>query len=118
MTKSRLSKIKCKEIIVFACKLWICIIRLPSSVVEAETVSGYKTDPVCSESLLCAQWVAKDPSCLHADSEGSDQTGQMPRLICLRWAHTHFVGFVMSRLIFRSVVRADKYSIIYMILTI
>ena len=28
----------------------------------------------------------------------SDQTGRMPRLICLRWAHTHFVGFVMSRL--------------------
>ena len=26
-------------------------------------------DPVWSESLLCAQWVAKDPSFLHADSE-------------------------------------------------
>ena len=32
----------------------------------------------------CAQWVAKDPSFLHADSEDSDQTGhpgRMPRLI-------------------------------------
>ena len=28
---------------------------------------------------LCAQWVAKDPSFLHADSEDSDQSGQMPR---------------------------------------
>ena len=28
--------------------------------------------------------------------EDSDQTGQMLRLICLRWAHTHFVDFVMS----------------------
>ena len=37
--------------------------------------------PVWSESSLCTQWVAKDPSFLHADSEGSDQTGQMPRLI-------------------------------------
>ena len=37
--------------------------------------------PVWSESLLCTQWVAKDPSFLHADSEGSDQTGRMPRLI-------------------------------------
>ena len=37
--------------------------------------------PVCSKSLQCAQWVAKDPSFLHADSEDSDQTGQMPRLI-------------------------------------
>ena len=31
--------------------------------------------PVWSESSLCAQWVATDPSFLHADSEDSDQTG-------------------------------------------
>ena len=37
--------------------------------------------PVWSESSLCAQWVVKDPSFLHADSEDSDQTGRMPRLI-------------------------------------
>ena len=37
--------------------------------------------PVWSESLLCAQWVAKDTSFLHVDSEDSDQTGRMPRLI-------------------------------------
>ena len=37
--------------------------------------------PVWSESSLCTQWVAKDPSFLHADSEDSDQTGRMPRLI-------------------------------------
>ena len=36
---------------------------------------------VLSESSLCAQWIAKDPSFLHADSEDSDQTGRMPRLI-------------------------------------
>ena len=41
--------------------------------------------PVWSEYLLCAQWVAKDPSFLHMDSEDSDQTGQMPRLI---WVFT------------------------------
>ena len=28
-------------------------------------------------------------------SEDSDQTGQMPRLIWVCWAQTHFVGFVM-----------------------
>ena len=33
------------------------------------------------QSSLCAQWVAKDPSFLHADSEDSDQAGRMPRLI-------------------------------------
>ena len=37
--------------------------------------------PVWSESSLCTQWVVKDPSLLHADSEDSDQTGRMPRLI-------------------------------------
>ena len=36
---------------------------------------------VWSESSLCAQWVAKGPSFFHADSEDSDQTGRMPRLI-------------------------------------
>ena len=34
------------------------------------------------QSSLCAQWVAKDPRFLHADSEDSDQTtGRMPRVI-------------------------------------
>ena len=36
---------------------------------------------VWPESSLSIQWVAKDPSFLHADSEDSDQTGRMPRLI-------------------------------------
>ena len=36
--------------------------------------------PVWSESSLCAQWVAKGPGFLQADSEDSDQTGRMPRL--------------------------------------
>ena len=45
--------------------------------------------PVWSESSLCAQRVAKDPNFLHADSEDWSD-----------WAHSHFVGFVMSGLIF------------------
>ena len=56
--------------------------------------------PVWSESSLCAKWVAKDPNFLHADSEDSDQTGRMPRLIWVFAGRTcHFVGFVMRRLI-------------------
>ena len=35
--------------------------------------------PVWSESLLCAQWVAKGSVLLQADSEDSDQTGRMRR---------------------------------------
>ena len=44
--------------------------------------------PVWSESSLCAKWVAKDPSFFHADSEDSDQTGQMPRLIRPVWSES------------------------------
>ena len=54
--------------------------------------------PVWSESSLCAQWVAKDPSFLHANTKDSDQTGQLPRLIWVFAGHTgHFLGFVMLR---------------------
>ena len=49
--------------------------------------------PVWSESSLCAQWEAKDLSFLHADSEDSDQTGWMPRLI---WV---FAGRTVSLLV-------------------
>ena len=42
---------------------------------------------------LCALWVAKDPSFLHADSEDSDQTGRMPRLI---WV---FAGYTLILLV-------------------
>ena len=56
--------------------------------------------PVWSEVLLCAQWVGKDPSFLPADSEDSDLTGRMPRLIWVFAGRTcHFVGFVMRWLI-------------------
>ena len=39
--------------------------------------------PVCSESSLSALWAAKDLVFLHADSEDSDQTIRMPRLMLL-----------------------------------
>ena len=42
---------------------------------------------------MCPQSVAKDLSFLHADSEDSDQTGRMPRLVCLHWAHRPFCWF-------------------------
>ena len=51
------------------------------SVRPAKTQISMGICPVRSESSRCAHWVAKDPSFLHADSEDSDQTGRMPRLI-------------------------------------
>ena len=47
----------------------------------AKTQISLGVRPVWSESLLCAQWVVKDPNFLHVDSEVSDQTRRMPRLI-------------------------------------
>ena len=52
--------------------MWLCAQRRLSSVWTSS-----KSD----QSSLCAQWVAKDPMFLHADSEDSDQTGRMSRLI-------------------------------------
>ena len=47
-----------------------------------------------------SQWVAEDPMFLHADSEDSDKTGRMSRLI---WVFAgrrgHFVGLVVRRFI-------------------
>ena len=59
-----------------------------TSVRPAKTQISLSIRPVWSESSLCAQWVAKDPRFLHADSEDSDQTGRMPRLIWVLAAHT------------------------------
>ena len=42
----------------------------------AKTQFSMGISPVWSASLLCANWVAKDSSFLHADSKDSDQTGQ------------------------------------------
>ena len=67
----------------------------------AKTQISLGIRPVWSESSLCAQWVAKDPSFRHADSEDSDQTGRMPTLIWVFAGRTcHFVGFVTRRPIF------------------
>ena len=60
--------------------------------------------------------MAKDPRFLHADSEDSDQSGQMPRQIRVFAGHTcHFVGFVMRWLIcvnLECMTRAYKLNII------
>ena len=64
--------------------------RLRSALASAQT----------DQSSLCTQWVAKDPWFLHADGEGSDQTGQMPRLIWVFAGRTgHVIDFAMLRLI-------------------
>ena len=66
------------------------------SVRPAKTHISLGIHPVWSESLLCAEWVAKDPSFLHADSEDSwSEWADAQADLSLHWAHTHFVGFVV-----------------------
>ena len=60
----------------------------------AKTQISLGIRPVWSESSLCAQWISKDPMCLHADSEDSDQTLVFAGRTC------HFVGFVVRRFTF------------------
>ena len=51
---------------------WLCVQRWLRAA-WASAQSG--------QSSLCTQWVAKDPSFLHADSKDSGQTGRMPSLV-------------------------------------
>ena len=61
--------------------------------------------PDWSESSLCAQRIAKDPSFLHADSEDSAQTGWNPQSdLSLRWAHMLFCWFCREVAYFISLV--------------
>ena len=58
----------------------------------------------CAPSLIrvfatCTQWVVKDPSFLHANSEDWSDWEDAQAELSLRWAHSPFVGFVMRRLI-------------------
>ena len=65
------------------------------------TVCPAKTQirPGWSKSSLCAHWVAKDPSFLHVDSEDWSDWADAQADLSLHWVHSHFVSFVMRRLI-------------------
>ena len=56
--------------------------------------------PVWSESSLSAWRKLRSLATHWAHSKDSDQTGRTPRLIWVRWAHSHIVGFVTRRLNF------------------
>ena len=57
------------------------------SVRQAKTQISLGIRPVWSESSLFAQWVAKDPSFLHADSEDWSDWVDAQADLSLRWAH-------------------------------
>ena len=93
--------------------------HMPAPRIEPGHSSGKRHDqslrlgirPVWSESSLCAQWVAKDPMFLHADSENSDQTGRMPRLIWVFAGRKPFCWFchVVAHLLSSCAIQALTY---------
>ena len=79
------------------------VIQLPHDNVAVRPVKtqislGIRSD----QSSLCAQWVAKDPGFLHADSEdsGCDFAGRT----------CHFVGFVMRRLNYKYILSEKSWD--------
>ena len=63
------------------------------TVCPAKTQISLGICPVWSESSLCAQWVAKDPSFLHADSEDWSDWADAQADLSLCWAHMTFCWF-------------------------
>ena len=59
----------------------------------AKTQISLGIRPVWSESSLCAQRVAKDPSFLRADSEDWSDWADVQADLSLRWAHMPFCWF-------------------------
>ena len=79
----------------------------------AKVQASLRIRPVWSDSSLCAQWVAKGPVFLHADSEDSDQTGRMPRLIWVfagRTATLFVLSWGGSFILFITSASADVYK--------
>ena len=59
----------------------------------AKTQISLGIRPVWSKSSLCAQWVAKDPNFLHADSEDLSDWADAQAELRRRWAHMPFCWF-------------------------
>ena len=65
--------------------------KWPVSPAKAQISLGIR--PVWSESSLCVQWVAKDPSFLHADSKDWSDWVDAQADLSLHWVHMPFCWF-------------------------
>ena len=79
----------------FICSL-VC-----TSVPFVELLSSFtcnQQNDLCAQRRLCTQWVSKSARFFMRTAK-TDQTGQMPRLVCVFLLRiSHFVGFVMRLL--------------------
>ena len=95
----------------FACAKWaaclfywlaVVLLTVPYFIFEPQHDKTNKMTcaPSKDSDQIVGSIIAKDPRYLHADCEGSDQTGRMPRLIWVFAGCTcHFTGIVMLWLI-------------------
>ena len=73
-----------------------------SNLVPSDAWASAQAD---QESSLYAEWIAKDPNCLHADSENSDQTESLPGthaiLLVLPWggSNKENITYLLTELI-------------------
>ena len=70
--------------------------------------------PVWSESLLCTQWVAKDPSFLQADSEDWSDWADAQADRSLRWAHISVCWFCREAAHFSLITQTTQVTYISM----
>ena len=63
----------------------------------AKTQISLDICPVWSESSMCAQWVAQDPSFLHADSEDWSDWADAQADLSLRWVSEDSFCWFLSR---------------------
>ena len=81
--------------------LWIYLSHIVTKpkkghVRPAKTQISLGIRPVRSESTLCAQWVVKDPSFLHADSWSESSLGEHATLLVLTWGGSLTIIIVLS----------------------
>ena len=79
---------------------WVVVHENASIVCTWTSAWQNKQNDICAQRRLrsawaSAHWIPKDPSFLYADSEDSDQTGRMPRLLWVFAGRT--CNFVLSR---------------------
>ena len=75
----------------FICSL-VC-----TSVLFVELLQGFtcnQQNDLCAQRRLCTQWVAKSARFFMLTAK-TDETGQIPRLICIFLLRMSFVGFVV-----------------------
>ena len=67
--------------------------KWPEGPAKTQISLGIHIHPVWSKSSLCTQWVAKDPSFIHADSKDWSDWADAQADLSLHWLHMSFCWF-------------------------